>query len=200
MKLSRCAWVVCLMILMSSLSVSAETKFGYVMGSGAVAVEPNTIYSLCPATTTLVVHPARLAETMADLNARPVSADEWLVNGVIYRVQRAQYVIATPQNGVDVAGESLPPVPSAAVARLVPEPVCTTKVSKHVCDTFDCSGCSGGNKMTGGNLSYCKKTDVATDSCTLTGAIKTCAIVSYSNADCTGTILANSTVNYNSCQ
>jgi hypothetical protein len=201
MKLSRFSLAFGFMILMS-IPVSAQLRFGYAISDGAVAVEPNTVYSLCPDTATMVVHPDYLEETMKELGATAVSDDEWLIDGKIYRIQRAEYVIATHSNGSEVATESLPPIRSSAVARAVaePTPVCTTKVTKHKCDTFNCSGCDAGNKMTGGNLTYCKQTGVATDSCTLTGAIKTCAIVSYSNADCTGTILANSTVNYNSCQ
>ncbi|HEX6901906.1 MAG TPA: hypothetical protein VF789_19450 [Thermoanaerobaculia bacterium] len=200
MRISRYLLAFGFMVFMC-LPVSAQLKFGYVLQDGGVAVEPNTIYSLCPETATLVVHPDHLAETMEELGATAVSADEWLIDGVIYRVQRAEYVIATGSNGTDVVSETLPPISSHAVARSLaePEPVCTTKISKHVCDTHDCSGCSAGSKQVGGKMSYCRRTGVANDSCTLTGASKTCTITRYENADCTGTELGTTTVKYNSC-
>ncbi|HEX6901907.1 MAG TPA: hypothetical protein VF789_19455 [Thermoanaerobaculia bacterium] len=184
------------------LPLSAQLKFGYALRDGGVAVEPNTIYSLCPETRTLVVHPDHLAETMEELGAVLVSPDEWLIDGVIYRVQRAEYVIATGGNGADVATETLPPVRSGAVALVAAdaEPVCTTKVKKHVCHPFDCSGCSAGSKFVGGKMSACEHTGVETDTCTLTGSTKKCEITSYENLDCSGAILATSTIEMKTCQ
>lgn len=201
MRIFRCLGVFVFMIFMC-LPVSAQLRFGFAMNDGAVAVEPNTIYSLCPETGTLVVHPDHLDETMAELGATAVSADEWLIDGVIYRVQRAEYVIVTSSNGADVAAETLTPIRSTAVARNVaePAPVCTTKVSKHVCRPFDCSGCTAGSKLVGGKMSACEHTGVATDTCTLTGSSKKCEITSYEKADCTGAILATSTLNVKTCQ
>jgi hypothetical protein len=167
-----------------------------------MVVEPSTIFVICPETETLVVHPDYVEDTQKDLGAVVVSKDEWLVNGIIYKVQKAGYVLATPSNGVEVARESLKPVRARGVA-LVSDSVaatCSTKVSGYVCSTFDCSGCAGGNQKSGGSMTYCQYTGVSTDTCTLTGASKTCKITSYANSDCTGAVLATSSVNYNSCQ
>jgi hypothetical protein len=177
------------------------SRYGYDLSSGAVSINPLTIYIFCEATETLVVHPDYQEEAQAELAAEAISADEWLIEGrLVVKPQIARNAIATSTNDGDLAlAGTLGVVSIDNVALADPAAVCTTKIKKHVCDTFDCTGCQGRNELSGGSLKYCKPTEDATDTCTLDGNSNACNIKSWSEDGCKGTIIATSTVWYNSC-
>ena len=169
----------------------------------AVAIDPWLKYVYCPQKSLLVVHPDHVEQARSDLQAAELPTGDWKIGaGQPLRPQLAQFIIATPCNKEDVQQNLTLPVVWIDRVDLADRPTagCMTKVAGHVCDTFDCSGCQKGNKLTGGEMTYCKKTGNKEDTCELTGEFKTCSISSFANEDCTGANIANTVVNYFSCK
>ncbi len=176
------------------------SRFGYDLSSGTVSINPLTIYILCEETQTLVVHPDHLEEAQAELAAEAIGSDEWLIEGrLAVKLQIAQNVIATRANGDDLALGGRLQVVSIANVALAEPAACKTKIKKHVCDTYDCTGCVGRNEQSGGNLKYCKATEDATDTCTLDGNSAACNIKTWSEDGCQGSIILTTSVSYDSC-
>jgi len=192
-------------------SLDHSLRFGYALEDGAVAIDPAVIYVYCPATDTLVVHPEYLKDAAAELAAEVLPTGEWFIpGGKLITPQTAKLMIVTASSE-KAAIRNLGALTAVSLDRVAlavalptepgePTPVCQTKLTGYKCKNFDCSGCSGGIQKTGGALTYCDKSDNPQDTCTQTGSFKTCIITTFTNADCTGSVLQSTTANYNSCQ
>ncbi len=175
-------------------------RYGYVAGTGRVAIDPNLVYTVCTETSTLIVHAGQEDTVAAALNAIRREDGSWLLpSGTAVVPQIATYAIVPPASVVSTAASELTPIGIDQVSLVMADLnlACTSAVKRWKCrdknpdgTQYGCSGCFGRRKFEGpAKATTCRWTGDDKDQCEMNGQIVACKYTEYELDKCKGAII-----------
>lgn len=192
---------------------AGSLRYGYIAGTGRVAIDPNLVYAVCRDTSTLIVHAGQEEAAANALSAIRRADGSWLLpsgNAVVPQI--ASDAIVTGPNTVAVDAPELTPVGAEQVALVMADPAlaCTVSLERWQCTDknkdggqLSCSGClpkNGRREHIGpARFTKCKWTNNENDRCEMNGQIIVCIIKQREQDYCKEAVLKTTVKSFQQC-